>query len=238
MQGLNVLGLNLHDSKSHGSSDSIEQIMKGASANMNSFKEVENSIKNLEDKIDSINVGDGSTLKDYLKKNDANNLYQEKGNYLTEHQSLEGYAKTIDIPDVSSFITENDLPDYSEVFQPKGEYLTQHQDISHLATKSEIDTLVNTAVSAEMTKLTEGASADFDTFKEISDWITQHGSTASNMIGAINDHAKNIGALETKVKNLEDANYITKDSFDTVVLTAETESGETITFTLAGISNS
>lgn len=33
---------------------------------------------------------------------------EDKG-YLTEHQSLEGYAKTTDIPDVSSFITMTDI---------------------------------------------------------------------------------------------------------------------------------
>ena len=37
---------------------------------------------------------------------------EDKG-YLTEHQSLEGYAKTEDIPDVSGFALKSEIPDVS-----------------------------------------------------------------------------------------------------------------------------
>ena len=55
--------------------------------------------------------------------------------YLTEHQSLEGYAKTSDIPDTSAFITMQDVED-------KG-YITEHQSLEHLATKDELNILEN-----------------------------------------------------------------------------------------------
>lgn len=41
---------------------------------------------------------------EYITESELN----DKG-YLTEHQSLEGYAKTSDIPDVSNFVTESEV---------------------------------------------------------------------------------------------------------------------------------
>lgn len=50
--------------------------------------------------------------------------------YLTEHQSLEGYAKLTDIP-----------TDYAKEEHTHDEYLTQHQDLSAYAKKSDIPSL-------------------------------------------------------------------------------------------------
>ena len=72
--------------------------------------------------------GDGTTvdLTNYYTKEEIDNIIEalnipsldgyateqwvENKGYLTEHQSLEDYAKKTDIPDVSKFITEEDIP--------------------------------------------------------------------------------------------------------------------------------
>lgn len=61
---------------------------------------------------------------DYLTPSTAVNTYQPKGTYLTEHQSLEGYAKISDIPAVPT------VPTNVSAFENDAGYLTQHQDIS------------------------------------------------------------------------------------------------------------
>lgn len=76
----------------------------------------------------------------------------EAKGYLTEHQSLDGYAKTADIPDVSAFITSDDLPQYDEnLFTTEGNTISLSESfleaidglmesIENVYTKDEIDT--------------------------------------------------------------------------------------------------
>lgn len=59
-------------------------------------------------------------LTGYAKETWVQESFQPKGDYLTEHQSLDGYAKTEDIPTKPEDIGA----------QPAGNYLTEHQDIS------------------------------------------------------------------------------------------------------------
>lgn len=67
---------------------------------------------------------------EYITESELN----EKG-YLTEHQSLEGYAKKSDIPDTSNFATKSEIPDTS-TFATK----EQVEGITdNVYTKTEID---------------------------------------------------------------------------------------------------
>lgn len=65
---------------------------------------------------------------------------QPKGNYLTEHQSLEGYAKTTDIPTKPEDIGA----------QPAGNYLTEvpegYAKTEDIPTDEHINSLINTAL--------------------------------------------------------------------------------------------
>ena len=71
-------------------------------------------------------------------KVEANQLFQPKGNYLTQHQDISGKAN------VGDSYTKSES---NQLYQPKGDYLTQHQDISGKAdatsvyTKNESDQL-------------------------------------------------------------------------------------------------
>ena len=88
---------------------------------------------------------DGSVdLSGYATEQYVKDYAQPKGNYLTEHQSLDGYAKTEDIPTKVSQL-END----------KG-YLTEHQDISGKLDASALPTAINTALAQAK------ASGEFD----------------------------------------------------------------------------
>lgn len=75
----------------------------------------------------------------------------EEKKYVTEHQSLEGYAKesyvdnaikNIEIPDVSGFITS--IPDeyITETELNNKGYLTEHQSLENYYTKTEVDNLL------------------------------------------------------------------------------------------------
>lgn len=100
MYGFNLLGVNSHDSNIHRTSKSLDSILEGASENFNSFKEVEEAIKELQAQ------GDPSTaLKEYLNSDAAAQQISSAvesavsgKNYVTE-DSLEDFVKNLDIPE-------------------------------------------------------------------------------------------------------------------------------------------
>ena len=67
-------------------------------------------------------------------------LENDKG-YLTEHQSLEGYAKKTEIPTVPTNVS---------AFTNDAGYLTEHQSLADYALKSEIPSTTNLATKAEV----------------------------------------------------------------------------------------
>jgi hypothetical protein len=83
------------------------------------------------DLTDKPTIPEGADLTGYATETYVKDYAQPKGNYLTQHQSLEGYAKTTD----HYTKTESD-----NKYQPKGNYLTSHQDISGKANKSDAET--------------------------------------------------------------------------------------------------
>ena len=136
--------------------------------------------------------------------------------------SLDGYAKTSEIPTKVSEL-ENDSNYLSSIpeeyvtdteLEAKG-YLTEHQDLSAYATKDEIPTVpskvseltndsnyqtaeqVNSTVTTEIAKVVADAPEDFNTLKEMSDWIAGHENDASAMNSAILDNKTAIASLQT-----------------------------------------
>lgn len=132
-------------------------------------KFVTDSIKNVESKLPTktsqLSNDSGFITSEELSTYATEQWVKDQG-FLTEHQSLDGYAKITDIPDVSGFITsipdeyitetelgeyakKSDIPDVSnfitevpaeyiteEELAQKG-YLTEHQDISGKVDKVE-----------------------------------------------------------------------------------------------------
>ena len=118
----------------------------------------------------------------------------------------DNYAKSSDIPSLSEYATETWVNEQG--------FLTQHQDLSNYATKDEIPTVpskvseltndsnyqtaeqVNSIVTTEIAKVVADAPEDFDTLKEMSDWIAGHEDDASAMNSAISDNKTAITALQ------------------------------------------
>lgn len=66
-------------------------------------------------------------------------------------------------------------------------------------TKSETDTKITEKVA----EIVAGAPADFDTLKEMSDWIANHEGSAAAMNSAINANAENIANIQSEIGDME-----------------------------------
>lgn len=66
-------------------------------------------------------------------------------------------------------------------------------------TKSETDTKITEKVA----EIVAGAPADFDTLKELSDWIKSHEGSAAAMNSAINTNAENIANIQAEIGDME-----------------------------------
>ena len=182
-----------------------------------------------ENKIDSISVNGSPVSIDENKNVDITvpDAYDDTALVQRVSNIESDYAKTTEIPSKVSQL-ENDSNYLSSIpeeyvteteLEAKG-YLTEHQDLSDYATKNEIPTVpskvseltndsnyqtaeqVNSTVTTEIAKVVANAPEDFDTLKEMSDWITGHEDDASAMNSAISDNKANIETLQTDVANI------------------------------------
>lgn len=84
-------------------------------------------------KIAEALIGGDVDLSEYLKKTEAEDLYQPKGNYLTKHQSLAAYALKTEIPSLNGYATES--------WVESKNYLTTHQSLDDCVKKEQSLTL-------------------------------------------------------------------------------------------------
>ena len=82
--------------------------------------------------------------------------------------------------------------------------ITVPSKVSELTNDSNYQTAeqVNSTVTTEIAKVVANAPEDFDTLKEMSDWIAGHEDNASAMNSAISDNKTNIETLQTDVANI------------------------------------
>lgn len=122
------------------------------------------SLAGKQDRIDDLDTirSNSSKVAEKLSKEEADQYYQPRGNYLTEHQDISGlvskeeadrlYKKigdsesgnvSVDLSSVQEKLDRKlDITAADEKYQPKGTYLTEHQDISGLQTKiSDLDSI-------------------------------------------------------------------------------------------------
>ena len=78
---------------------------------------------------------------------------------------------------------------------------TNKADKTSVYTKSETDAKITEKVA----EIVADAPEDFNTLKEMSDWISSHEEDASAMNSAILANTSNISALQTKIGNIETA---------------------------------
>lgn len=122
------------------------------------------SLAGKQDRIDDLDTirSNSSMVAGKLSKEEADQYYQPKGHYLTEHQDISGlvskedadrlYKKvgdaegsvgtSVDLSGVNEELGKKlSKTEAAELYQPKGTYLTSHQDISGLLEKTKAEEL-------------------------------------------------------------------------------------------------
>lgn len=117
-----------------------------------------------QDRIEDLDTirSNSSMVAGKLSKEEADQYYQPKGHYLTEHQDISGlvskeeadrlYKKvgdaegsvgtSVDLSSVNEELAKKlSKTEAAELYQPKGTYLTSHQDISGLLEKTKAEEL-------------------------------------------------------------------------------------------------
>lgn len=123
-----------------------------------------------QDRIDDLDTirSNSSMVAGKLSKEEADQYYQPKGHYLTEHQDISGlvskeeadrlYKKvgdaegsvgtSVDLSSVNEELGKKlSKTEAAELYQPKGTYLTEHQDISGLLSESSADEKYQTKIT-------------------------------------------------------------------------------------------
>lgn len=123
-----------------------------------------------QDRIEDLDTirSNSSMVAGKLSKEEADQYYQPKGHYLTEHQDISGlvskedadrlYKKvgdaegsvgtSVDLSSVNEELGKKlSKTEAAELYQPKGTYLTSHQDISGLLEKTKAEELYQPKIS-------------------------------------------------------------------------------------------
>lgn len=123
-----------------------------------------------QDRIEDLDTirSNSNQIAGKLSKEEADQYYQPKGHYLTEHQDISGlvskedadrlYKKvgdaegsvgtSVDLSSVNEELGKKlSKTEAAELYQPKGEYLTSHQDISGLLEKTKAEELYQPKIS-------------------------------------------------------------------------------------------
>lgn len=156
---------------------------------------------------------------EYAKKTDIPN---KTGDLINDksYQTMEDVENTL-----SSYATKKELPTKVSELQNDSGYLTEHQDLSSYAEKADIPTRMSqlkndsdyktgkdiatalgpyaksddvaVEITKEVAKIVAGAPEDFDTLKEMADWILNHENDAVAMNSTIQENKAAIGSLKT-----------------------------------------
>ena len=132
-----------------------------------------------------------SHLASYLTRTDAASLYQPKGNYLTAHQSLDGYVNAITTSGSGNAITSVSKSGKGITFTKGATFLTSHQSLANYYTKSSVDSLLSGKSatshthSVKINGVTKTIAATGGTAVDLGTYLTSHQSLANYV--TIND---------------------------------------------------
>ena len=155
-------------------------------------------------KIADISAGGGVDLSPYLKIEDASANFATK----SEIPSVEGYATTEyvnseiqrveeEIPSVENLATKNELEAVA----------AQIPDVSDFVTEQTVDEKIAT----EIAKVVADAPEDFDTLKEVADYIASDKTRAAEIETAISNLQNNKADVSTVyTKEQADAKFLTE----------------------------
>ena len=113
--------------------------------------------------------------------------------------------------DVDNKAVNIKIPTKNSELENDSGYLTQYQDLTGYAKTED----VTKQVTEEISKIVAGAPEDFDTLKEMSDWISKHEDSAAAINSSIQTNKSNIESLESnKVDKVTGKGLSTNDYTD------------------------
>lgn len=167
---------------------------------------IENVESALDNKADTSDIPD---VSNFIEKEEGKGLFSGSYNDLTDKPTipsvdglvsedalsatLEGYVKSDELPN-----EYDDTALSNRVKTIEDDYLTSED-------KTELTTAIATAKSEAIeTVLGENVDADFDTLKEVADWIQSDTTSSAELITRVTTAESDIDALETSVSNKVD----------------------------------
>ena len=137
---------------------------------------------------------------DYVTKTYLDTEIAKKADTDHTHTTVNGHTIESDVPVDAKFTdTIYDDTDIKTEIAKKADITSIPSKVSELANDSNYQTAeqISSTVTAEIAKVVANAPEDFDTLKEMSDWIAGHENDASTMNSAISDNKTAITALQT-----------------------------------------
>ena len=139
--------------------------------------------------------GDNYATKTYLDTEIA-----KKADIDHTHTTVNGHTVESDVPVDAKFTdTIYDDTDIKAEIAKKADITSIPSKVSELANDSNYQTAeqISSTVTSEIAKVVADAPENFDTLKEMSDWIAGHENDASTMNSAISDNKTAITALQS-----------------------------------------
>lgn len=168
-------------------------------------------------------------IADYLTKAEAANTYQPKGDYLTEHQDLSEYAKTVELQEaIKDFATRSYVDEAVaavDVTDQLVEYAKKTEVTEEIATEigkveAKIpsldgyakETYVDGKVANVKSEILGGVGEDYDTLKEIETWVKSHGDLYEALVTTVGQKATKT-ELEEAVDDMATQTWVTEQNY-------------------------
>ena len=136
---------------------------------------------------------------DYVTKTYLDTEISKKADIDHTHTTVNGHTVESDVPVDAKFTdTIYDDTDIKAEISKKADITSIPSKVSELANDSNYQTAeqISSTVTTEIAKVVANAPEDFDTLKEMSDWIAGHEDDASAMNSAISDNKTAITSLQ------------------------------------------
>ena len=137
---------------------------------------------------------------DYVTKTYLDTEIAKKADIDHTHTTVNGHTVESDVPVDAKFTdTIYDDTDIKAEIAKKADITSIPSKVSELANDSNYQTAeqISSTVTSEIAKVVADAPENFDTLKEMSDWIAGHENDASTMNSAISDNKTAITALQS-----------------------------------------